>query len=342
MQALRLTAVGERPPLALELPPSTSFDEWVRIGRNLCLSSQALNWHIGDWWAFGDHRYGDRAQSAAEGIFGREFQTLANLATVSRAVETSRRREHLSWTHHAEVASLPAEEADELLARAEREHLSTRALRCEVQARKAANDVGSGQEPEPQPSKPAPTQTIVADLREAYETVIEFGTTLQLLRPLTKREQRLLDNAVAFVKESRAGHRPCPEDFDVIFVERGRLECEVWYRASRWTVSRWMIERGKTRLVAERAAFIRHLRDERRAKQPKRAVAVETGPIDEALQAIARKAASFLRISRYGGWMITASPDGSWLVGTVRKTSDQIIAMAERQGFDSETMVETW
>jgi hypothetical protein len=46
---------------------------------------------------------------------GPKFQTCANAASVARAFETSRRREVLSFKHHAEVASLPPAEADELL-----------------------------------------------------------------------------------------------------------------------------------------------------------------------------------------------------------------------------------
>jgi len=105
-------------------------------------ATQAINWHIGDWWAFGDHRYGERAKITAEGLFGKEFGSLMNMASVSRAFEPSRRGEVLSWTHDREAASLPANEADELLDRAEREGLSTRELRREVQALKAANDPG--------------------------------------------------------------------------------------------------------------------------------------------------------------------------------------------------------
>lgn len=57
-----------------------------------------------------------RAKAAAEGQFGqREFQALADCAMVSRKFETSRRREVLSFTHHAEVAALPSAEADALL-----------------------------------------------------------------------------------------------------------------------------------------------------------------------------------------------------------------------------------
>ena len=74
---------------------------------------------FGDWWTFGGHRYGDRARAAAQGIFGRSFQGLADCGFVARAFETSRRREVLSFSHHAEVAALPPDEADELLDLAE-------------------------------------------------------------------------------------------------------------------------------------------------------------------------------------------------------------------------------
>jgi hypothetical protein len=139
---------------------------------------------------------------------------------------------------------------------------------------------------------------------------------------------------MTFVDEARAGHRPCPEDFDVIFVEQGRVECETYYGASRLTVNRWLIERGKSRLIAKRAEFVRFQRDKLHPEEV--SVDVNDQPIDQELFAIAREAASFLRVSRYGGWTITATPRGDWLVGTVHKTSDELIAMAERQGFDAE------
>lgn len=51
--------------------------------------------------------------------------------------------------------------------------------------------------------------------------------------------------------------RPPPPGFDQIFVERGRLECEEEFNARRTTVTRWLAERGTTRLIAERAAFVK-------------------------------------------------------------------------------------
>lgn len=89
---------------------------------------------IGDWWAFGDHRYGERAAVAAAGLFPLSFSTVANAAVVCRMLETSRRREHLGWSHHVEVAPiarLNPDLADEILDRAEREGMIRRiAIAC--------------------------------------------------------------------------------------------------------------------------------------------------------------------------------------------------------------------
>jgi len=127
---------GERPSLALDIPQEQSFEDWEAMGRKLCASSQVINWWIGDWWAAGNHRYGERAKKAAEGIFGREFGSLMNLASICRSFEGSRRREVLSFTHHVEVAALPPAEADALLDKAERLHWSTRDLREAVACRR--------------------------------------------------------------------------------------------------------------------------------------------------------------------------------------------------------------
>lgn len=95
-----------------------------------------LNWWIGDWWAFGEHAYGDRAKVAAEGVFPLTFGALANIASVARAFpETSRQHEVLSFTHHQEIAPLArqsSEAAEMLLDRAERENLTVSQVRAAV------------------------------------------------------------------------------------------------------------------------------------------------------------------------------------------------------------------
>ena len=101
---------------SLILSESLTAHQWEEIGRNLGKVEAATMWWIGDWWAFGEHKYGDRkALVESEEWTGPAFQTCQDAAWVCRAFGTSRRREVLPWTFHKEVAGLRADEADEIL-----------------------------------------------------------------------------------------------------------------------------------------------------------------------------------------------------------------------------------
>ena len=51
-------------------------------------------WWSGNWWAFGEHRYGERkAIVTAEDWEGPSYQTCKDAAMVCRAYERSRRRD---------------------------------------------------------------------------------------------------------------------------------------------------------------------------------------------------------------------------------------------------------
>lgn len=132
----------------LELPDGTTLEEWTEIGRTLCLGQQSMQWKIGDWWAFGEHRYGQRAKIAAEGVFGLSFGTLATYASVSRAFECSMRIEHLSFAHHQVAAGLSSAEAKEVLDRAVSENLSTRDLRRHVQGMRPPSPANDDLQPD--------------------------------------------------------------------------------------------------------------------------------------------------------------------------------------------------
>ena len=99
----------------LALPDGLSFEDWAECGRRLARVRSALQWHIGDWWIYGEHHYGFRARTMEE-AGGPALQTCMNYGSVCRAFKkTSRRREVLSFSHHAEVAAVPEPEADRLL-----------------------------------------------------------------------------------------------------------------------------------------------------------------------------------------------------------------------------------
>jgi hypothetical protein len=124
---------------SMKLPKDLSSDQWTEIGRKLVATTQSMQWWWGDWWAYGEHRYGERqAIVETDDWAGPSFQSLADMAWVCRQVKTSRRREVLSFSHHREVAGLSAEAADQLLTWCEEtiaetgKPRSTRALRGRV------------------------------------------------------------------------------------------------------------------------------------------------------------------------------------------------------------------
>ena len=122
------------------LPHPTDLNEWVDAGRRLHEGHLRLNWLIGDWWAAGEAAFGGRAKAAAENVFGKQFQTLMNIASVARKFDTSRRREALTFGHHEAVAALPPEEADALLDKADLEGWTVRDVRAAAKQEK--NRVG--------------------------------------------------------------------------------------------------------------------------------------------------------------------------------------------------------
>ena len=118
----RVTAVG------LELPPELQYHQWAEIGHTLNRVGRGLQWWIGDWLNYGERTYGE-AYSQAIDATGYDYVTVSHMAYVSSRVEFCRRRQNLSWSHHAEVAPLEPDEQDKFLNLAEREGLTSKELR---------------------------------------------------------------------------------------------------------------------------------------------------------------------------------------------------------------------
>jgi hypothetical protein len=102
---------------ALFLRDELLYDEWQQIGERLLTVASSSAWWIGDWLLFGQRVYADRYQIAVANT-GFDYQTLRNYAWVASRFDPTRRHENLSFSHHAEVASLDAEEQDDWLRRA--------------------------------------------------------------------------------------------------------------------------------------------------------------------------------------------------------------------------------
>ncbi|MGI5155439.1 LmbU family transcriptional regulator [Microbispora sp. CA-102843] len=117
----------------IKFPRRLPFDRWLHVGRVLSAVHSSTTWCLGDWLAFGEDRYVGRYRDAVE-LCSLRYQTLRNYAWVSRRFPLSRRRDKLSFGHHAEVAALPEPEQDYWLRMAEKLGWSRNQLRKEVRA----------------------------------------------------------------------------------------------------------------------------------------------------------------------------------------------------------------
>jgi hypothetical protein len=129
---------GVRGPLAgtpsrLELERDMTFESWLVIGRRLSRITNASPWWLGDWLIYGRRAYGERYRAALD-VTDLDYQTLRNYAWVARKFPGSRRRDTLSFQHHAEVASLPEPEQDLWLKRANASQWSKTELRRRIAA----------------------------------------------------------------------------------------------------------------------------------------------------------------------------------------------------------------
>jgi hypothetical protein len=143
-----LTSISWQPP------SSITFEQWVSHGRRLGTIGRGVGWWIGDWLRFGNGAYGEKYVPAAR-ITGYDVQTLMNMVYVASRIEPSRRREKLSWSHHAEVAALAPEDQDACLLHAEQQRFSVNDLR--VQLRQQRNREAALAASDPAPPKPVTT-----------------------------------------------------------------------------------------------------------------------------------------------------------------------------------------
>lgn len=119
--------------VGLHFPSFLTYEEWERAGQNVARIASSSAWFIGDWVACGQSRYESRYRDAIEAV-GLDYQTIRNYAWVARRFDLERRRESLSFQHHAEVASLELKDQDHWLALAEKLSWSRNQLRREVRS----------------------------------------------------------------------------------------------------------------------------------------------------------------------------------------------------------------
>jgi hypothetical protein len=107
------------------------------MGRRIAGVANASAWCLGDWLVYGENTFGSRYKTALKAT-GLDYQTLRNYAWVARRFDMSRRRDGLSFQHHAEVASLPEAHQDLWLRRAERSRWSRNELRRHLRTERSS------------------------------------------------------------------------------------------------------------------------------------------------------------------------------------------------------------
>jgi hypothetical protein len=159
--------------VGLQIPDELAFEDWERAGCQLSGIVNSSSWWLGDWLAYGKEHYSDRYE---RGILaaGLQYQTLRNYAWVARRFELSRRRAALSFQHHAEVASLPVEDQEQWLDRAEKLKWTTKQLREGI--RLAREQQVQDVEPDQ-----APRRLVVpgSHLQRWRRAAVQSGTDLQ-------------------------------------------------------------------------------------------------------------------------------------------------------------------
>ena len=91
---------------SLTLPDDLSYDEWVSYGEGFARMAHAAMWWLGDWWAFGNQHYGERAKAAAAS--DRAFQTCMDAGWVARRSKSLAGERFSPSGYHREVAGLDA------------------------------------------------------------------------------------------------------------------------------------------------------------------------------------------------------------------------------------------
>lgn len=141
--ASRIARVSsERPAASAELTrvawtprADIGLDEWSALGRRFGEIGRCSQWWLGDWIHYGNERFGERYARATK-LTGYDAQSLMNMVYVASRFEISRRRENLSWSHHAELAALDIPGQEHWLDRASAERISVADLRVELRGRR--------------------------------------------------------------------------------------------------------------------------------------------------------------------------------------------------------------
>jgi hypothetical protein len=116
--------------------------QWLEFGRALGRLGRNNKWWLGDWLLYADREWGEMYTDAVRAT-GFENGSLRNMAYIAQRFELSRRRDNLSWGHHANVASLDVAEQEVWLDRASDLGWGVHDLRTELRSTRRLKSTGS-------------------------------------------------------------------------------------------------------------------------------------------------------------------------------------------------------
>jgi hypothetical protein len=150
------------------------YPEWVELGRYLGAVGRGSQWWIGDWLLYARGKWGEMYTEAVK-ITGYDYGTLRNRASLAQEFDLSRRRDKLSWDHHAAVAGLAPSEQDHWLNRAAELKWSREDLRIALRTERRARQQTLEQAPEGGDPPPATEDLPVRGLQPAESLTAHDG-----------------------------------------------------------------------------------------------------------------------------------------------------------------------
>lgn len=115
----------------LIIDPSTTYEEWIRIGVFLDKVEGVSYLWRGDWLNFGEHSYEDWSQVFdPENEVSRE--SLRKAKSITARIPLLRRRNDINPSFYEEIVSLEEEEQERMMDLIEEKHLTREEVRCEV------------------------------------------------------------------------------------------------------------------------------------------------------------------------------------------------------------------
>jgi DNA modification methylase len=159
----------------LSLLGTPTEEEWSQCLDRLLHIEDNVRFWIGDLLVYGVSRWGEEAVQEMVEASGYDYKSLDVFRWVASRIEASRRWSTLSFSHHQAVASLPVDQQEFLLARAEDEGWTSKAVRREVRR--------LGCETKRPDSSPLPSGLHHGDCRAVMATLPDESVDLLLTHP---------------------------------------------------------------------------------------------------------------------------------------------------------------